>query len=241
MARKLDDGAHINLAELNAVIKGVTMAMKWAAKSIIIKTDSLAVYSWVVSILKKDKRIRESGLSEMLVKRRLSLLVETLEEYQVKWDVMLVPTAENKADALTRVSKQLLGEDGKAVVALERREDQGNSDFAKRIHDLHHYGIETTLYFARKVDPSICREDIESAVKNCQECNSIDPRPLRVEHGDLAIDEDWQRVAIDVTHYGQQKYLTLIECGASRFAVWRCTRGESEGEIVPLVRQIFSE
>ena len=26
--RKLDDGAHINLAELNAVIKGVNMAMK---------------------------------------------------------------------------------------------------------------------------------------------------------------------------------------------------------------------
>ena len=154
---------------------------------------------------------------------------------------MLVPTAENKADALTRVPKQWLCEVGRAAVALKRREDQGNSDLAKRIHDLHHCGIETTLYFARKADPSICREDKETAVKNCQKCNSIDPRPLRVEHGDLAVDEDWQRLAINVTHYGQQKYLTLIDCGASRFAVWRCIRGESEREIAPLVRQTFSE
>ena len=137
--------------QLNAVIKSVNMAIKWAAKSIMIKTS--AIYFWMMSIpvLKKDQRIRVSGLSEMLVKRRLFLLVETLEEYQVKWDVMLVPTAENKADALTCVPKQWLGEDGRAVVALERREDQGNSDLAKRIHDLHHCRIETTLYLLVKL------------------------------------------------------------------------------------------
>ena len=66
--RKLDDGAHINLAELNAVIKGVNVAMKWGAKDTVIKTDFAAVHAWMSSILKRDKRIRVSDPSEMLVK-----------------------------------------------------------------------------------------------------------------------------------------------------------------------------
>ena len=87
--RKADDGTHINLAELNAVIKGVNLAMKWGAGDITIFTDSAAVYSWLSSLLKKDKRIRVSGLSEMLVKRRLSIFLETLEAYKVEWSVFL--------------------------------------------------------------------------------------------------------------------------------------------------------
>ena len=56
--RKADDGTHINLAELNAMIKGVNLAMKWGAGVIIIFTDSTAVYSWLSLLLKKDKRNR---------------------------------------------------------------------------------------------------------------------------------------------------------------------------------------
>ena len=60
--RKADDGTHIKLAELNAVIKGVNLAMKWGAGYITIFTDSAAVYSWLSSLLKKDKCIRVSGV-----------------------------------------------------------------------------------------------------------------------------------------------------------------------------------
>ena len=56
--RKADDGTHINLAELNVVIKGVNPAMKWGAGDITIFTDSAAVYSWLSSLLKKDKCIK---------------------------------------------------------------------------------------------------------------------------------------------------------------------------------------
>ena len=76
------------------------MAMKWGTKDIVIKTVSAAVHAWMSSILKRDKRIRVSSLSEMLVKRRLSLLVELLEEYLVNWNVTLVPSSENKADTV---------------------------------------------------------------------------------------------------------------------------------------------
>ena len=103
--RKADDGTQINLAELNAVIKGVNLAMKWGAGDITIFTDSAAVYSWLSSLLKKDKRIRVYGLSEMLVKRRLSIFSETLETYKVEWSVSLVSTTKNKVDGLMRLPK----------------------------------------------------------------------------------------------------------------------------------------
>ena len=74
----------MNLAELNAVIKGVNLSIKWGAKNVAIMTNSAAVHSWMSSMLKRDKRIRVSGLYEMLVKRRLSILLKTLEAYDVQ-------------------------------------------------------------------------------------------------------------------------------------------------------------
>ena len=32
-----------------------------------------------------------------------------------------------------------------------------------------------------------------------------------------------------------------MDCGPSRFAVWRAIRSKSEGEVIPLLRQVFSE
>ena len=66
--RKADDNTHLNLADLNAVVKGVNLAMKWNPQDVAIMTDSAAVYSWMSSMQKKDKRIKASGLSEMLVR-----------------------------------------------------------------------------------------------------------------------------------------------------------------------------
>ena len=41
--RKNGDVAHINVAELDGVIRGVNLALKWDLKSIIVKTDSSTV------------------------------------------------------------------------------------------------------------------------------------------------------------------------------------------------------
>ena len=71
--QKADDGTHINLAELNAIIKGVNLSTKRGANNVTIMIDSAAIHSWMWLMLKRDKRIRVSGLSEMLVKRRLSI------------------------------------------------------------------------------------------------------------------------------------------------------------------------
>ena len=52
-------------------------------------------------MLKRGKRIKVPGLSEMLVKRIFSIFLETLEAYDVQWDVFLVSTTKNNADVLT--------------------------------------------------------------------------------------------------------------------------------------------
>ena len=58
-------------------------------------------------------------------------------------------------------------------------------------------------------------------VTECKECQSIDPAPVSWKAGRLDICENWRRVGIDVTHLESRHYLTLIDCGPSRFAIWR--------------------
>ena len=102
-------------------------------------------------------------------------------------------------------------------------------------------GVETTLHFARKLDPSYSKSDTEFVVKNCRECQSIDPSAVRINGGELSVEEDWKRLALDVTHHCCQKYLTIVDCGPSRFAIWRNIQNESEGHVVSVLRQIFSQ
>ena len=45
--RKSDDFNHINVAELEAVLKGINLCVKWGLKDIIIKSDSAIVVGWV--------------------------------------------------------------------------------------------------------------------------------------------------------------------------------------------------
>ena len=70
------------------------------------------------------------------------------------------------------------------------------------------------------------REDIESAVRSCRECNTFDPAPTKHEPGVLSVTRDWQRLAMDVTHLGQKQYFTIVDCGPSRFAIWREVKSE---------------
>ncbi|XP_067932885.1 uncharacterized protein [Watersipora subatra] len=44
--RGVNDGAHINMAELEGVIKAINMAMKWNLKNVTILTDSATVFGW---------------------------------------------------------------------------------------------------------------------------------------------------------------------------------------------------
>ncbi|XP_047129445.1 uncharacterized protein LOC124809405 [Hydra vulgaris] len=100
--RKQYDAARINLAELEAVTKGINLVTKWGFECITMKCDSATVVGWLKSIFIGDKPIRIHGLGEPLARRRLSL-IEDVKECSIQLKLFLVKSAENKADALTRV------------------------------------------------------------------------------------------------------------------------------------------
>ena len=96
---------------------------------------------------------------------------------------------------------------------------------------MHHFRKERTLYLARKVNPNITMEAVQEVIKQCKECQSIDPAPTRHEKEELHVTENWKRLAIDVTHYRHELYLTMIDCEPGKVAIWRKIRTETMKEI----------
>ena len=233
--RKKNDCSHINVAELDAAMKGINLALKWGLKGIEIKTDSATVASWIRSAVTGDKRIKTKGAAEMLIKRRLGALGELIEEFQLEVSVTLVPSEKNKADIMTRVKKAWLQARKSAPPVCCIGEE------VKELHEMHHFGRDRTLFLARKVRPGTTQEEVKEVVENCRECQSIDPAPSRHEAGELHVAEDWKRLAIDVTHFHHKLYLSMVDCGPGRFAIWKEIRAETALEISKIVEELFLE
>ena len=237
--RKKTDFNHINVAELEAVLKGVNLGLKWGLKQMDLMTDSAAVYGWVKLILTGDKRVRTKGAAEMIVKRRLGILKDLVEEFDLRVNINLVSTLKNKADVLTRVKKNW----------LHREDDDENDDRdvcagamdLRKVHDMHHMGVERSLFQSRKLDPTVTRQAVRSVVRSCSKCQSIDPAPVSHEKGEIGARDNWKRLAIDVTHYRQVPYLSIVDCGPGRFAIWRELKRETAECIAAVMEEIFLE
>ena len=80
-----------------------------------------------------------------------------------------------------------------------------------------------------------------AVVANCDACQSIDPAPAKWLKGSLDVQRVWQRVGMDITHYKGCSYLTLIDCGPSRFAIWRQLRLQTSASITGQLEVVFSE
>lgn len=106
----------------------------------------------------------------MLIKRRLELLKDLVQGYGLSVVVSFVESCRNKADTLTRVSKLWFRIKNESVVCSVGIDD---------MHSLHHFGVDRSLYLARMVDPVTTREEVEDCVKQCMQCKSIDPSPVR--------------------------------------------------------------
>ena len=236
--RKKEDFNHINVAELEAVLKGINLALKWGLKDVELKTDSPTVVGWVKTVISNDKRVRTKGASEMVIKRRLGLLRDLLNEFDVTLHATFVSTHTNKADGLTRVCKEWL--------KFEKDAQNGfnigcsSLDIAE-VHNKHHMGVDRTLYIARKIDPMITKVEVKKVVNRCERCQTIDPAPVTHSKGEIGIYKNWSRMAIDVTHYRQIPYLSMIDCGPSRFAIWKKLKEETAEEIVNILNEVFLE
>ena len=113
--------------------------------------------------------------------------------------------------------------------------------FIPQMHEKHHLGVDRTFYLAKSGCPQVSRDLVARIVKSCVRCSSIDPSPVQWKHGDLEVQENWVRLAADVTHFNGRCYLSVIDCGPSRFTIWRQLSDESAESVVPHLLQIFRE
>lgn len=248
--RKESESDHINLSELEAVIKGVNMAIKWRLNSVDIMTDSRTVEGWLRSVVSEDHRVRTHGLGEMLVRRRLDIIRKLCEAYDLTLRVSYVPSAENLADRLTPVPKTwivMIKEAVVCAVSSKQIEESKIHELLRTVHDSTHLGVERTLFLARQCDPRVERNDVKDVVDGCNRCRQIDPAPVSWEKGVLEVDRNWSRLSVGVTHVSEAgvrrkvPYLTIVDCGPSRFALWRRIKDESILPICEQLEQVFAE
>ena len=239
-----DCDTHINMAELDALIKGINMALLWGLKTLHLRTDSQTVLSWVSDSLSGKARLKTKAASEMLIRRRLGLLKDLVREYELQVDIGFVPSEANLADRLTRVPQRWL--------KLERTQEHAAATCgAAEVNDrnsvagIHrqtgHQGVDRTRYFARKLIPAVTAAEVGEVVANCQECQSIDPAPVKWPTGKLSVDSTWARLSMDITHYDGHHFLTLVDCGPSRFAIWRPLRRQDSVCAIENLERIFFE
>ena len=244
--RPEDSSSHINMAELDAVIKGVNAALAWKLKKLHVRTDSLTVYHWISNALSGKVRLKTKASSEMLIRRRVDMIKALVDECGLTLDIELVRSECNRADALTRVSQTWLGMpngfEKPAVAVCGGAIESLSDEMIARIHEeTGHYGIKRTLYFSRKLSQAVTKKDVRRVVKACQVCQSIDPAPVKWPKGKLNVDEIWHRVGMDVTHVNGGHYLTLIDCGPTRFAVWRRMQRQDTESVIQQLESVFFE
>ena len=96
-------------------------------------------------------------------------------------------------------------------------------------------------YLCDKLEINVSNADIKDLISKCQSCQSIDPAPIKWETGKLAVNENCTRHAADVTKFDQQKFLSIIDCGPSRFAVWKLIKAEDVKSIGTEFSNLFCE
>ena len=108
--------------------------------------------------------MRTKGAAEMLVKRRLGIFKNLVEELGLQVTVRLVKSEVNKADALTRIRKRwLMSEQGVGCVGMNQKQLQ-------EMHREHHMGVERTWFLAKKFDESVGKGAVKEVVRKCQQC-----------------------------------------------------------------------
>ena len=290
-----DEETHINMAELDAAVRGVNLAVTWGARTIDLRTDSASVHRWIDDAISGRARLRTKAHGELLIRRRVAIIRQLVSELELRMTVALVRSAENRADALTRVPKEWLRDASvtpvrrplpprvtaatvgeppppgptaatvgdppppppgataatvgeppppgdTAAIANGSAEDVLRASVRESHERAGHPGVRRTRFFARRdVSCEVTRAMARAVVENCDACRSIDPAPVRWRHGSLGVAATWHRIAIDVTHYHGQNYLSIIDCGPSRFCVWRRMLRGGAAEVVSHLEQLFLE
>ena len=178
--------------------------------------QTVCMHHWVSDTLTGRTRVCNKAATEMLLRRWLNTLKKLVEEYDLTVDVVLVPSNKNMANQLTRVPQWLFTaikmENGPMPLIDAIHVDELDADQIMAIHrSSGHPRARHTTYFVRRICPATPRAAIKMAIRTCEECESIDPAPVHWEKGTLEVDDNWQRLGMNITYYGAHHFLTLTD------------------------------
>ena len=97
----IKDTQHINVPELDALLKVIYLTLKCQAKVIPINTDSFHVYHWVTNALTSKSQLDIKAATKMLIRWQLYMLT-SLIDYNFLVTVALRHSNQNQIDLLTR-------------------------------------------------------------------------------------------------------------------------------------------
>ena len=177
------DSQHINFAELDAIIKGINLAILWKMTNLHLFTDSACVDKWISDTLTGKAKVRTKAASEMLIRRRLDTIIKLVKEYALSMNVSLVKSSQNKADRLTRVPQKWLDAIKRNTGPVQPVCTVSVSSLGlDRINIVHrqsgHPGVWQTLYFVKQIAPGVSKAAAKTVVRECEECQSIDLAPV---------------------------------------------------------------
>ena len=170
------------------------------------------------------------------------MLSATVREYKLDISIVHIPSESNRADSLMRVPLQwVTGErhmevEGHANASV--KELPTNDDIH---HTAGHLGIRRTLFFMRRVRPSATKCEARDVVEWCKDCARIDMASKKWTQGSISVEKTWDRLAMDITHVGHDDYLSVIDCGPSRYTIWEQLGRTTSANIIKVLHRIFLE
>ena len=69
-----------------------------------------------------------------------------------------------------------------------------------------HPSVKRTHYLVKLVSPEVSKAAVQEVIRECEECQSIDPAPVNWKASRLDVCKNWRRVGMDVTHLEGRHY-----------------------------------
>ena len=104
-----------------------------------------------------------------------------------------------------------------------------------------HLGVRWTLYFVRQIAPGVSKAAVKTVVRECEECQLINPAPMHWSKWALNVQQTWNRVAMDITHCNRAHFLMVIDCGPARFAIWQHLPWQDATSVINRLKVLFYE
>ena len=211
-----------------------------------LKTDSVSVHHWLLDTLTRKAQLCTKAASKILHQRRLEIIKLLVKEYGLSIDITLVLLSQNLADPITRVPQRWLemmksATETAPLTCATMVDGMTSSQILKLHNSSGHPGIRCTTYFAQQVCPLITKVVVRLAIQTCEEYQTVDLALVHWTKRELAVKDICWRLGMDITHYNNNHFLIVRNCGATCFSIWRPLSWQDYGNVVRQLESIFFE